>query len=114
MSEIETRGADAVLSDAIEEALDGPELLYLSVDVDVADPAFAPGTGTPEPGGLSARELLRAIRCIATSDLELVAMDVVEVSPAYDGPGEITAQLAHRSVMEFISGLAWKRARQAG
>ena len=114
MSEIETRGADAVLADAIEEALDGPELLYLSLDVDVADPAFAPGTGTPEPGGLSARELLRAIRNIATSDLELVAMDVVEVSPAYDGPGEITAQLAHRAVMEFISGLAWKRSRQAG
>ena len=41
-------------------------------------------------------------------------MDIVEVSPAYDGPGEITAQLAHRAVMEFISGLAWKRSRQAG
>jgi agmatinase len=109
MSEIEERGFDAVLNDAIAEALDGPERIYLSVDVDVLDPAFAPGTGTPEPGGLSVTELLRAVRRIATS-VDLVAMDVVEVSPPFDGPGGITAQAAHRVVMEAISGLAWRRA----
>ncbi|MCH8235747.1 MAG: agmatinase [Chloroflexi bacterium] len=109
MSEIETRGFDDVITDAISEALDGAEHLYLSVDIDVADPGFAPGTGTPEPGGLTARELLRAIRRIVGSEVHLVAMDIVEVSPPYDSAG-ITAQLAHRVVLEAISALARKKA----
>ena len=108
MSEIETRGFDAVLDDAISEALDGPEYIYLSVDIDVLDPAFAPGTGTPEPGGISSTELLRAVRRIATS-VEVVAVDIVEVSPPYDGPGAITAEVANRVALEAISGMAWKR-----
>ena len=108
MSEIETRGFDAVITDAISEALDGPDRIYLSVDIDVLDPAFAPGTGTPEPGGINSTELLRAVRRIASS-VELVAVDVVEVSPPYDGPGAITAEVAHRVVLEAISALAWKR-----
>lgn len=108
MSEIETRGFDAVLEDSINEALDGPEYIYLSVDIDVLDPAFAPGTGTPEPGGLTSVELLRAVRTIV-SKVDLVAMDVVEVSPPYDGPGAITAEAAHRVVLEAISALAYKR-----
>lgn len=110
MSEFESRGFEPVLRDAIAEALDGPDYLYLSVDIDVADPGFAPGTGTPEPGGLTSGELLQAVRRIVSSDVTLVAMDVVEVAPPYDGPGGITAQLAHRVVMEAISGLAKKRA----
>ncbi len=61
MTEIEERGAEAVVADAIAEALDGPELVYLSVDIDVLDPGMAPGTGTPEPGGMLTRELLRAV-----------------------------------------------------
>ncbi len=108
MSEIETRGFDAVLDDAIAEALEGPEKVYLSVDIDVMDPGYAPGTGTPEPGGISATEMLRAVRNIAKS-VDVVAVDVVEVSPPYDGPGEITAQAAHRVVLEAISGIAWRR-----
>ena len=108
MAEIEERGFDAVLDDAIAEAQDGPEYIYLSVDVDVLDPAFAPGTGTPEPGGLSSAELLRAVRRIA-STVELAAMDVVEVSPPFDNPGAITAEAAHRVVLEAISALAWSR-----
>ena len=67
-----------------------------------------PGTGTPEPGGLSSRELLRAVRRIAGST-RLVGMDVVEVAPAYDGPGAITAEVAHRVVLEALSALAKKR-----
>ncbi len=106
-SEIEERGFDAVLDDAIAQALDGPELIYLSVDVDVLDPAFAPGTGTPEPGGLSARELLRAVRRIAL-EVPLAAVDVVEVSPPYD-PAGITAEVAHRVVLEAVSALAVRR-----
>jgi agmatinase len=107
MREIEERGFDAVLQTAIEEALDGCDLVYLSVDVDVLDPAFAPGTGTPEPGGLSARELLRGVREIALT-VPLAAMDVVEVSPPYDH-GEITAEVAHRVCLEVISGLAIRK-----
>ncbi len=107
MVEIEERGAEAVIADAIAEALDGPECIYLSVDIDVVDPGMAPATGTPESGGLLARELLRAVRQIVGA-VELVGMDVVELSPPYDH-AEVTAILAHRTVMEAISALGKKR-----
>jgi agmatinase len=107
MREIEERGAEAVIDDAIAEALDGPEAIYLSIDIDVLDPGMAPGTGTPEPGGLLTRELLRAIRRVV-GRVELAAMDVVEVSPPYDH-AEITAAAAHRCVLEAISALAVKK-----
>src|SRR5918997_6574789 len=107
MTEIEERGAEAVIADAIAEALDGPELIYLSVDIDVIDPGMAPGTGTPEPGGMLTRELLRAVRQVV-GRVELVAMDVVEVAPPYDH-AEVTATAAHRCVLEAISALAAKR-----
>lgn len=107
MVEIEERGSEAVVADAIAEALDGPDCIYLSVDIDVVDPGMAPGTGTPEAGGMLSRELLRAIRQIV-GEVELVGMDVVEVSPPYDH-AEVTAALAHRCVMEAISALARKR-----
>jgi agmatinase len=111
MTEIEERGAEAVVADAIAEALDGPELIYLSVDIDVLDPGMAPGTGTPEPGGLLTRELLRAIRQVVGA-VELAGMDVVEVAPPYD-VSEVTAMAAHRCVLEAISSLAARR-RDAG
>ena len=104
MREIEERGADAVVDDAIAEALDGADSIYLSVDIDVLDPGMAPGTGTPEPGGLLTRELLRAVRRIV-GRVELAGMDVVEVVAAYDH-AEITAMAAHRCVLEAIS--AWR------
>ena len=107
MTEIEERGAEGVIRDAIAEALDGPEVIYLSVDIDVLDPGLAPGTGTPEPGGLLTRELLRAIRQVVTS-VDLVGMDVVEVSPPYDA-AEVTAMAAHRCVLEAVSALAARR-----
>ena len=71
MTEIEERGSEAVLADAIVEALDGPDCIYLSVDIDVVDPGMAPATGTPESGGMLARELLRAVRQIV-SQVDLV------------------------------------------
>jgi len=107
MREIEERGAEAVIDDAINEALDGPDLVYLSLDIDVIDPGMAPGTGTPEPGGLLTREVLRAVRRIV-GRVELAAMDVVEVSPPYDH-AEVTAMAAHRAVLEAISALAVKK-----
>jgi agmatinase len=107
MTEIESRGAEAVVADAIAEALDGPDVVYLSVDIDVIDPGMAPGTGTPEPGGMLTRELLRAVRQVAAA-VELVGMDVVEVAPPYD-VSEVTAAAAHRCVLEAISALAARR-----
>jgi len=108
MVEIEERGSEAVIADAIDEALDGPDRIYLSVDIDVVDPGTAPGTGTPEPGGILPREMLRAVRQIV-GRVDLVGLDVVEVSPPYDN-AEVTAMLAHRIVLEAISALAKKRA----
>lgn len=107
MTEIEERGADAVVDDAIAEALDGPDSIYLSIDIDVVDPGLAPGTGTPEPGGLLTRELLRAIRRIVAA-VDLAGMDIVEVSPPYDW-AESTAMIANRAALEAISALAVKR-----
>jgi len=107
MTEIEARGAEAVIDDAISEALEGPDAIYLSVDIDVVDPGSAPGTGTPEPGGMLPRELLRAIRRIV-GRVELAGMDIVEVSPPYDW-AESTAMLANRCALEAISALAVKR-----
>jgi agmatinase len=78
--------------------------VFLSVDIDVCDPGHAPGTGTPEPGGLSARELLDAVRRICR-ELPVAGIDVVEVSPPYDH-AEITAFLANRVCLEALSGLA--------
>src|SRR4029079_6611615 len=110
MTEIEARRADAVIDGAIAEALDGPDAIYLSLDIDVVDPGSAPGTGTPEPGGLLRPELLRAIRRIV-GRVELAGMDIVEVSPPYDH-AEVTAMIANRAALEAISALAVKR--QAG
>ena len=107
MTEIEERGAEAVIDDAIAEALDGPDSIYLSVDIDVVDPGLAPGTGTPEPGGLISRELLRAVRRIVGA-VELAGMDIVEVSPPYDH-AEMTSMIANRVALEAISALAVKR-----
>jgi agmatinase len=107
MTEIEERGSEAVIADAIAEALDGPGCIYLSVDIDVVDPGMAPATGTPEAGGMLPRELLRAVRQIV-GQVELAGMDVVEVSPPYDH-AEVTAILAHRVVMEVLSVLAARK-----
>jgi formimidoylglutamase len=107
MREIEERGAEAVIADAIAEALDGPDAIYLSLDIDVIDPGMAPGTGTPEPGGMLTREVLRAVRQIVGA-VELAGMDIVEVSPPYD-QAETTAMAANRAALEAISALAVRR-----
>ncbi len=108
MREIEERGAEAVIDQAIDEALEGADAVYLSVDIDVIDPGMAPGTGTPEPGGMLTREVLRAVRRIVSA-VDLAGMDVVEVSPPYDH-AEVTAAAANRCILEAISALAVKRA----
>ena len=107
MAEIVARGLDAVLDDALELAADDCDAVFLSVDVDVVDPGAAPGTGTPEPGGLSSRQLLDAVRRIAM-EAKVAGLDVVEVSPPYDH-AEITAYLGNRVVLEALGGVAWRR-----
>jgi agmatinase len=108
MAEIRVDGLDAVLERALEEALDTADHLYISVDVDSADPAFAPGTGTPEPGGMTSGEVLRAVRRLA-AEVGAVGMDVVEVSPPYDSGNNITALFANRCVFEALTGTAMRR-----
>jgi agmatinase len=95
--EIERIGVDGVLARIRERVGDAP--LYISVDIDVLDPAHAPGTGTPEAGGLTSRELLGILRGLAGAPL--VAADVVEVSPAYDH-AEITAVAAAHVCYELL------------
>lgn len=107
MDDIVKRGIYDVITDAISQAMEGAKYLYLSVDIDVLDPSVAPGTGTPEPGGLESRELLRAVRRIA-QETNLVGMDIVEVLPAYD-QSDNTINVAHRVIWEVISGLAAKK-----
>jgi agmatinase len=107
MTEVVKRGLDAVLTEAFQIALDDCDAAFLSVDVDVVDPGMAPGTGTPEPGGLTGRQLLDAVRRIAM-EVPLAGVDVVEVSPPYDH-AEVTGYLANRVVLEVLSGIAWRR-----
>ncbi len=107
MAEIVARGLDAVLDEACATALDDCDAVFLSVDIDVCDPGHAPGTGTPEPGGLTSRQLLDAVRRICVS-LPVAGVDVVEVSPPYDH-AEVTAFLANRVVLEALSGIARRR-----
>src|SRR6266481_4075321 len=108
MTEVVTRGLGECLSEAFTIATDDCDGVFLSVDIDVVDPGMAPGTGTPEPGGLLPRELLRAIRQIVGA-VDLAGMDIVEVSPPYD-QAETTAMVANRAALEAISALAVRRA----
>jgi agmatinase len=108
MHDVRALGIDDVVARAIEIAGKGP--VFLSVDVDVLDPAFAPGTGTPEPGGMSSGELLGACRRLAER-LELCGADVVEVIPTGVGSTDITALVAERIVREILTGLALRRNR---
>jgi agmatinase len=111
MHDVRELGIDTVVERALETIGGGPS--YLSVDVDVLDPAFAPGTGTPEPGGMTSGDLLRACRTIAER-LELVGADVVEVIPTAPGSADITALVADRIVREILTGLALRRRVVAG
>lgn len=107
MTEITARGFDVCLTEALSIALDDCDGIFLSVDVDVVDPGHAPGTGTPEPGGLTSRQLLDAVRRIAY-EVPVLGVDVVEVAPAYDH-ADITVMLANRVCLEVLSGIARRR-----
>ena len=107
MTEIHHRGLNAVLDESFATLTDDCDGVFLSVDIDVVDPGMAPGTGTPEPGGMTSRELLEAVRRICL-ELPVVGIDVVEVAPAFDS-ADITAILANRVVLEALSAIAKRR-----
>ena len=95
----------AVAAQRLARLAGGP--VYCSFDIDAVDPAYAPGTGTPEVGGLTSYEALALVR--ALSGLTLVGADIVEVAPPYDGPGQITALLAANLMFELVSLFALQR-----
>lgn len=106
MHDVRDRGIRWVVQRALEVVGRGPA--FLSVDIDVLDPSFAPGTGTPEPGGMSAADLLWACREVA-GHAELVGADLVEVIPTGVGSADITCLVADRVVREIVTGLALAR-----
>jgi agmatinase len=106
-TDFDTLGAPEIVDRVRRRVGDSP--VYLSVDIDVLDPAFAPGTGTPEMGGLGSRELLAVLRGLPGG--QLVATDVVEVSPAYDH-AEVTALAAATVAYEMMSLMAAAKARR--
>jgi len=112
MTEVVARGLDDCLTEAFGIATDECDGVFVSVDIDVVDPGLAPGTGTPEPGGLTSRQLLDAVRQICL-ELPVVGLDVVEVAPPYDS-AEVTAYLANRVVLEALSAICVRGRAVAG
>jgi agmatinase len=106
MHDIRNLGIREVISRAVETVGGGP--VFLTVDIDVLDPAFAPGTGTPEPGGMTTTELLWAVREVAVQ-VEVIGADMVEVIPTGVGSADITALAADRIIREILGGIALRR-----
>ena len=111
--EVGNMDLDAIVQDAVERATDGTDAVWVSFDVDVMEPAYAPGTGEPEPGGLIPREAIYMVREVVKAlDPEDFGFDVVEVSPAYDVSdsssynGGITSGLANRLIIEVMGSMA--------
>ena len=94
-------GIDEAIEAAIKHASENTEAVYLTVDIDAVDPAYAPGTGTPEPGGLTSAQLLRAMDLLGSCDA-VGAMDLVEVSPPLDDDSDTTAMLGANAVTRFF------------
>ena len=108
MTELQEMGVEKLIQQIQKRV--GDKKIFLSFDVDFVDPAFAPGTGTPEVGGVTSGEAIAIIRGL--KDLNFVGFDIVEVLPALD-PSEITALLASNIAYEFISILAYQKNQKA-
>ncbi|KAF9885242.1 hypothetical protein FE257_000602 [Aspergillus nanangensis] len=108
--ELDTMGLDAVIRKIV--ATVGNQPVYLSVDIDVLDPAFTPATGTIEPGGWTTRELLQIINGLAMADVKIVGADVVEFSPVYDDAAERTAIAVSQIVYEVLQWMIRVPVRQ--
>ena len=107
MAEIEDRGFKAVMEDVIKEAKDGPQYMYVSFDIDTLDPAFVPGTGTPEPGGLTPREAFPILRRLC-AESNVIGFELVELAPMMD-PTYASALNGNRLVKECLTGLAMRK-----
>lgn len=107
MAEVELKGWDAVMDRAVKEAREGPDNIFISFDVDALDPAFMPGTGTPEPGGLTMREAMPIVRRLC-AETNVVGFELVEVNPLVD-PGYTTALNSVRIMRECLTGIAMRR-----
>lgn len=107
MAEVEADGFDKVMERAIAEASDGAEYLWLSFDIDCLDPSYAPGTGTPEPGGFTPREVFPIVRRLC-AETNVVGMELVEVAPNLD-PGYTTAYNGLRVIQEAMTGWALRK-----
>ncbi len=107
MAEIEHRGWDAVMEDVLREANEGPEYLFVSFDIDTLDPAFVPGTGTPEPGGLTPREAFPIVRRLC-AESNVVGFELVELAPMLD-PTYVSALNANRLIKECMTGIAMRK-----
>ena len=101
--DIDRIGVDGIVERVVDRVGDHP--VYVSIDIDVLDPAFAPATGTPEAGGMTSRELLGVLR--AMRELRLVGADIVEVSPVYDH-AEVTAVAAANIAYELVTIMSEK------
>jgi agmatinase len=110
MHDVRDLGIREVVARTIETVGDGP--VYLTVDVDVLDPAFIPATGTPEPGGMTVVDLLLAVRTVAGA-LDLIGVDVVEVIPTAVGSADYSALVADRVIREALTGIALRRRASA-
>jgi formimidoylglutamase len=102
--EVFERGLDACVQDALERAADGTDAIYVTVDVDAIDHSQAPGTAAPNPNGLDARDVYRALRRIARRR-DVVGMDVVEISPTLEH-GNLTGNVGAMLVMSFLAGVS--------
>ncbi len=107
MAEVERDGFDKVMNRAINEAMEGTDHLFISFDIDSLDPAYAPGTGTPEPGGFTTREIFPMIRRLC-AECNVIGMELVEVGPGWD-PGYTTALNGLRIIQEAITGMAMRK-----
>ena len=107
MAEIEDRGWDDVMEDVMKEANDGPKYIFVSFDIDTLDPAFVPGTGTPEPGGLTPREAFPIVRRLC-AESNVVGFELVELAPMID-PTYVSALNANRLIRECMTGLAMRK-----
>jgi agmatinase len=111
MQDVREQGIEEIVGRTLAIVGEGPA--FVSVDIDVLDPAFAPGTGTPEPGGLTTGELLWACRTV-TAGLDVVGAELVEVIPTTVGSADVTALAGDRIVRELMTGIALRRASQPG
>jgi agmatinase len=107
MAEIERHGWDAIMERVLDEANDGPEYLYVSFDIDVLDPAYMPGTGTPVSNGLTPREVFPLVRTLC-SENNLVGFELVELNPLVD-PGYTTVLNSGMLVQECLTGIAMRK-----